>query len=82
MNHETPGTGVSGRLTVVQDAHGGQVAYNGHLLYTFTGDQPGRVTGQGFQDFLVATPGLAAGSGSPVTAGTAPASSPGAGYGY
>lgn len=81
LTSAAPAAGVS-KLTVINNAHGGQVAYNGHLLYTFTGDQPGRVTGQGFQDFLVATPGLAAGSGSPVTAGTAPASSPGAGYGY
>src|SRR5215467_16278423 len=28
--------GTSGKLTVVNDTHGHQVAYNGHLLYTFT----------------------------------------------
>src|SRR2546421_6116440 len=33
------GAGVSGKLTVVNDAHGGQVAYNGHLLYTFISDR-------------------------------------------
>jgi predicted lipoprotein with Yx(FWY)xxD motif len=53
------GAGLSGKLTVVNDAHGGQVAYNGHLLYTFTADRSGQVTGQGFQNFFVATPGIA-----------------------
>ncbi len=50
--------GAPGTLTVVHDAHGRQVAYNGHLLYTFTSDHPGQVTGQGVQNFFVATPGL------------------------
>ncbi len=40
------------------DAHGDQVAYNGHLLYTFADDPACRVTGQGVQGFFVATPGL------------------------
>ena len=51
-------TGLSGKLTAVSDAHGSQVAYNGHLLYTFVTDQPGQVTGQGVQNFFVATPGM------------------------
>jgi predicted lipoprotein with Yx(FWY)xxD motif len=76
------GAGVGGKLTSVMDVHGSQVAYNGHLLYTFTGDRSGQVTGQGFQDFFVATPGLAAGTGSPATAGTAPASPSSGAYGY
>ena len=42
-------SGLSGKLTVVNDAHGGQLAYNGHLLYTFITDRPGQVTGQGVQ---------------------------------
>jgi hypothetical protein len=50
---------VSGKLTVVNDANGHQVAHDGHLLYTFTGDRAGSVTGQGVQNFFVATPGLA-----------------------
>ena len=41
--------GASGKLTVVNDAHGHQVC-NGHLLYTFVSDHSGRVTGQGVQD--------------------------------
>ena len=85
-------TGLTGKLTAVMDIHGDQVAYNGHLLYTFVGDRAGQVTGQGVERFFVATPGLTpiagsstAGSstaGSPATAGTAPAASSGNGYGY
>jgi predicted lipoprotein with Yx(FWY)xxD motif len=59
------GTGVldrsaTGTLTSVATPNGKQVAYNGHFLYTFTEDSPGRVTGQGVQNFFVATPSLAA----------------------
>jgi predicted lipoprotein with Yx(FWY)xxD motif len=74
------GTGVSGKLTVLNDANGHQVAYNGHFLYTFTSDHAGQVTGQGFQDFFVATPGLAPIAGSP--AGTVPAAPASGGFGY
>jgi Secreted repeat of unknown function len=62
------------------DIHGDQVAYNGHLLYTFADDQPGQVTGQGVQGFFVATPGLTAITGSPAPA--APVSPAGNPYGY
>ena len=81
-------TGLTGELAAVMDVHGSQVAYNGHLLYTFADDQAGQVTGQGVQGFFVATPGLApiAGSstsaGSSASAGTVPAVSSGSGYGY
>ena len=34
----TGASGVTGKLTVVHDAHGDQVGYKGHLLYTFAGD--------------------------------------------
>ena len=61
--------------------HGDQVAYNGHLLYTFADDQPGQVTGQGVQGFFVATPGLTALTGSG-TAPAAPAAPSGNPYGY
>jgi predicted lipoprotein with Yx(FWY)xxD motif len=74
--------GLSGQLTVVNDAHGGQVAYNGHLLYTFISDRPGQVTGQGVQDFFVATPGIAPVAATSAPAGTAPATPSGGGYGY
>ena len=75
-------TGLTGKLAVVSDAHGAQVAYSGHLLYTFADDHAGQVTGQGVQGFFVATPGLTPLAGSSTTAGTAPAASSGSGYGY
>jgi predicted lipoprotein with Yx(FWY)xxD motif len=74
--------GLNGQVTVVNDAHGHQVAYNGHLLYTFTSDHAGQVTGQGFQNFFVATPGLAPIASSPAPAGPAPTAPSGGGYGY
>jgi len=65
---------------VLNDAHGQQVADNGHRLYTFASDRAGQVSGQGFQNFFVATPGLA-----PITSsqaqGTVPATPP-PGLGY
>src|ERR1700683_2758171 len=63
-------TGLSGKLAAVMDVHGDQVAYNGHLLYTFADDQAGQVTGQGVQGFFVATPGLAPIAGSSTSAGS------------
>ena len=75
-------TGLSGKLTVVKDAHGDQVAYHGHLLYTFADDHAGQVTGQGFENFFVATPSLAQIPGSSASAGTAPAAPASSGYGY
>ncbi|HEY2297426.1 MAG TPA: hypothetical protein VGH43_06830 [Jatrophihabitans sp.] len=69
-------SGASGRLTSVATANGQQVSYNGHFLYTFVEDSPGHVTGQGVQDFFVATPNLAGGAVS------APTASSGSGYGY
>ena len=74
--------GAPDTLTVVNDAHGHQVAYNGHLLYTFVSDHPGQVTGQGVQNFFVATPGLTPITGSPTPAGTVPAAPAAPGYGY
>ena len=78
-------TGLTGKLAAVMDVHGDQVAYNGHLLYTFADDHAGQVTGQGVQGFFVATPGLTPIAGSSTagsstsaalgTAGTAPAAS-------
>jgi predicted lipoprotein with Yx(FWY)xxD motif len=65
--------GVMGTVTTVSTSHGKQVAYNGHLLYTFVNDNPGRVTGQGVHNFFVATPSLTW-SGS-ATAASAPSQS-------
>ena len=75
------GAGVTGKVAVLKDVNGQQVTYNGHPLYTFADDHAGQVTGQGVQNFFVATPGIASitGAGS-----TAPAVSavPSGGYGY
>jgi predicted lipoprotein with Yx(FWY)xxD motif len=71
--------GAMGRVSVLAGGNGQQVQYNGHFLYTFVSDSPGHVTGQGVQNFFVATPGLSAGSA------TVQASSPPTqrgGYGY
>jgi predicted lipoprotein with Yx(FWY)xxD motif len=76
------GSGVSGKLTEVNDAHGTQLAYNGHLLYTFISDRPGQVTGQGVQNFFVVTPGIASIAGTPAPTGAVPASPSSGGYGY
>jgi predicted lipoprotein with Yx(FWY)xxD motif len=75
-------TGLTGKLAAVSDAHGEQVAYNGHLLYTFVDDRAGQVTGQGVQGFFVATPGLTPLTGSSTSTGTVPATPSGTGYGY
>ncbi|HEY2261992.1 MAG TPA: hypothetical protein VGI96_05135 [Streptosporangiaceae bacterium] len=74
--------GLTGKLTAVSDAHGNQVAYNGHLLYTFADDHAGQVTGQGVQGFFVATPGLTPITGSQTATGTVPAAPSGNPYGY
>ena len=73
--------GLAGKLTVVNDIHGGQVAYNGHPLYTFVGDRPGQVAGQGVQGFFVVTPGIASAANSATSTGTVPATPSGGGYG-
>jgi predicted lipoprotein with Yx(FWY)xxD motif len=57
--------GMSGSLTAAQNANGSQVAYNGHLLYTFVMDKAsGDTKGEGVKAFggtwHVATPTLAA----------------------
>jgi predicted lipoprotein with Yx(FWY)xxD motif len=75
------GAGVTGKVAVLKDVNGQQVTYNGHPLYTFVDDHPGQVTGQGVQNFFVATPGIASIT---MAGSTAPASSavPTGGYGY
>jgi predicted lipoprotein with Yx(FWY)xxD motif len=54
-----------GTLSVVNTANGQQVAYQGHLLYTFAGDTaPGQTNGEGkFGVWFVATTDLAPASG-------------------
>lgn len=55
-------SGFSGKLTVITDANGSQLAYNGHPLYTYAGDSgPGQASGQGFGGvWFVVTPALTA----------------------
>jgi predicted lipoprotein with Yx(FWY)xxD motif len=56
----TSAASLSGKLTVVADANGKQVEYNGHPLYTYSGDTgPGQTTGEGFAGvWHVCTPSL------------------------
>lgn len=62
-----------GKLTVLTDANGSQVEYNGHPLYTYSGDSgPGQMNGQGIAGvWFVVTTDLATQNGSR-----------GGGYGY
>ena len=47
-NTPTSATSLPGKLSVQTDANGTQVEYNGHPLYTFSGDTgPGQTTGEG-----------------------------------
>jgi predicted lipoprotein with Yx(FWY)xxD motif len=76
-------TGATGTLSTVLTTNGRQVTYNGHFLYTFAEDSPGQVTGQGVQNFFVATPGIAVNRGSTSTTKSAPAPAPVSNrYGY
>jgi predicted lipoprotein with Yx(FWY)xxD motif len=82
--HSTKPTasGVKGKVASVKQANGSQVAYNGHLLYTFVDDSPGHVTGQGVSDFFVVTPNIRTiARSATVKSAPAPVASSG-GYGY
>jgi predicted lipoprotein with Yx(FWY)xxD motif len=56
----TSATPLPGTLTVFNGVNGNQVLYNGHPLYTFRPDAPGKAGGQGVGGFFVVTPGLSA----------------------
>jgi predicted lipoprotein with Yx(FWY)xxD motif len=76
------GSSLPGKLGVVKRPDGTrQVTYNGKLLYSFTQDQPGEVSGDGFKDafggqqftwHVVHTSGGSSSSGSGGGGGTSP----------
>ena len=59
-NAPTSSASLSGSLSILNAANGQQVTYNGHPLYTYSGDQnPGDTNGEGIEGLWhVATPGL------------------------
>ncbi len=62
----SPVSALPGTLSLLTDANGSQVTYNGHPLYTYSGDSaPGQVNGDGVNGvWFVAPTNLAAASGS------------------
>ena len=62
-----------GTLSVVTDANGQQVEYNGHMLYTYSGDTaPGQTHGEGIKgSWFVATTTLSSIQGAPQATPTA-----------
>jgi predicted lipoprotein with Yx(FWY)xxD motif len=64
--------GTSAPISSRTTSNGQQVTYQGHFLYTFVEDRPGRVTGQGVQDFFVATPSGQSATKSPSSTAPAP----------
>ena len=58
----TGDSSLTGKLTVVTTGNGNQIAYNGHLLYTFAADSgPGQTNGEGvLGKWFVATPTIPA----------------------
>jgi predicted lipoprotein with Yx(FWY)xxD motif len=67
----TSATSLPGTLSVQTTANGNQVEYNGHLLYTYSGDTaPGQTNGEGlFGKWFVATTDLSGGSSTPPSSG-------------
>ncbi len=50
-------TTLPGTFSLMNDANGSQVAYNGHPLYTYSGDSaPGQANGQGFGNIWFVAP--------------------------
>jgi predicted lipoprotein with Yx(FWY)xxD motif len=76
------GAGVIGKVAVLKDVNGQQVTYNGHPLYKFADDHADQVTGQGIQNFFVATPGIASITMSAGSTAPAAPAVPSGGYGY
>ena len=67
----TSSTPLTGKLSVQADVNGNQIEYNGHPLYTFSGDTaPGQTNGEGlFGMWFVATPNLAVQGGGSTSGG-------------
>ena len=64
-------TKLSGNLTTDNNTNGNQVVYNGHYLYTYSGDSaPGDTKGNGIgQKWYVATPDLGQSPSNPSSSG-------------
>ena len=64
-------TSLSGKLSVQMDINGNQIEYNGHPLYTFSGDSaPGQTNGEGLYGvWFVVTPNLAVQGGGSTSGG-------------
>ena len=82
---------VSGKLGVIKRPDGGmQATYNGEPLYTFSQDQPGQVSGDGFKDAFggqqftwhVITVGKGGGGSAGAGGGSAGSSTTSGGSGY
>ncbi len=67
----TSSTSLAGKLSIQTDVNGNQVEYNGHPLYTFSGDTaPGQTNGEGLYGvWFVATPKLPVQSGGSTSGG-------------
>src|SRR2546426_3260564 len=60
----TSSTSLTGKLSVQTDVNGNQIEYNGHPLYTFSGDRaPGQTNGEGITRMWVVAPTHLAGQG-------------------
>ena len=77
----TSASALAGKLAVQTTANGQQITYNGHLLYTYSGDSaPGQTNGEGIGNkWFVATNDLTA---SATQQNTAPSSSKSGNSGY
>ena len=67
----TSSTSLPGKLSVQTDVNGNQVEYNGHPLYTFSGDTvPGQTNGEGITGmWFVAAPNLTVQGGGSTSGG-------------